>query len=103
MDAIAGVRGAPAAERALREAARGFEAIFMQMLLKSMRSTVHPSEFFHGGRGEDVFTGVLDEQLAGAVAGGPRGLGMAELIVKKYAAHAAAFEAARGSKLEVTR
>lgn len=39
------------------------ETLFGQML-KSMRSTVHKSAYFHGGRGEEVFQQQLDQVLA---------------------------------------
>ena len=39
------------------------EAFFGQMI-KPMRSTVGKPAYFHGGRGEEVFQGQLDQQLA---------------------------------------
>ncbi len=39
------------------------ETFFGQMI-KSMRSTVGKPAYFHGGRGEEVFQGQLDQQLA---------------------------------------
>lgn len=39
------------------------EAFYGQMI-KSMRSTVDKPAYFHGGRGEEVFQGQLDQQLA---------------------------------------
>jgi hypothetical protein len=39
------------------------ETFFAQMI-KAMRSTVGKPAYFHGGRGEDVFQGRLDQQLA---------------------------------------
>jgi hypothetical protein len=39
------------------------EAFFGQMI-KAMRSTVGKPAYFHGGRGEEVFQGQLDQQLA---------------------------------------
>jgi len=49
----------------LREAFDDFvgQAFFGQML-KSMRKTVGESAYFHGGRGEEVFTEQLDQVLA---------------------------------------
>jgi hypothetical protein len=37
---------------------------FYGQLLASMRKTVHKSEYFHGGRAEEVFQGQLDQTLA---------------------------------------
>jgi Rod binding domain-containing protein len=39
------------------------EAFFGQMI-KAMRSTVEKPAYFHGGRGEEVFQGQLDQKLA---------------------------------------
>jgi peptidoglycan hydrolase FlgJ len=39
------------------------ETFFGQMI-KAMRSTVDKPAYFHGGRGEEVFQGQLDQQLA---------------------------------------
>jgi len=34
---------------------------FFGELVKQMRATVHKSEFFHGGMGEDIFQTQLDQ------------------------------------------
>ena len=68
----------------LREAAHAFEAVFAQMLVKSMRSTVKESKLFHGGRGEDVFRDLLDRRFAEGTARQGGGLGIARMIVERY-------------------
>ena len=63
--------GPPSPEQQLREAQevqntfRTFvgEAFFGQML-KAMRSTQGKPAYFHGGQGEEVFRGQLDQELA---------------------------------------
>ncbi len=49
----------------LKEAFTQFvgETFFAQMI-KAMRSTVGKPAYFHGGRGEEVFQGRLDQQMA---------------------------------------
>ena len=37
---------------------------FYGQMIKSMRSTVGKPAYFHGGRGEDVFQGQLDQKMA---------------------------------------
>jgi Rod binding domain-containing protein len=37
---------------------------FYGQMIKSMRSTVGKPAYFHGGRGEEVFQGQLDQQMA---------------------------------------
>ena len=80
---VDGVSTPPAAPRLedLRRAAQAFEAVFAQMLMKSMRATVKESSLFHGGRGEDVFRELLDQRLSEGASGG---LGVAKLIVERY-------------------
>ncbi len=71
----------------LREIAQGFESIFVHMLVKSMRATVKKSEFLNGGRGEEVFTDMLDMHVSDLSARRGRGIGIAETIVKRYSSH----------------
>ena len=89
-------------EKQLREIAQGFESIFMNMLMKSMRSTVKKSEFFSGGRGEEVFTNLMDMNVSDMASKQGRGLGIAEMIVKKYAKnlHAPDPETLKGTQLD---
>jgi Rod binding domain-containing protein len=84
----------------LRKVAQGFESIFMQMLFRSMRSTVNESKLFHGGRGEEVFRDMLDQQLVGGGSG--KGLGIADMIVGRYGALVKeAGEAGKGTRIDL--
>ena len=66
----------------LRKASKEFEAVFMFQILKQMRNTVHKEEMFHGGMGEDVFTGMMDEEMSKRMAG--RGAaGIAEMLFQQ--------------------
>jgi|GEM_PF-2506577 Rod binding domain-containing protein len=66
----------------LRKASKQFEAVFMFQILKQMRNTVHKEEMFHGGMGEDVFTGMMDEEMSKRMAG--RGsAGIAEMMFQQ--------------------
>ena len=67
----------------LREAAQGFESVFLQMLLKSMRSTVNKSGFLDGGKGEEIFTGMMDQNFAEAASRQGGGVGLAKMIVEQ--------------------
>jgi flagellar protein FlgJ len=67
--------------KAIEAAAKQFESIFLNQLLKSMRDA-------QKGDGEGIFdsnesrmyTGLLDEQLANRIANGP-GIGMADMVL----------------------
>ena len=78
------VAAAPHGLAGLREAARAFESVFAQMMLKSMRATVKESKLFHGGRGEDVFRDLLDRRFAEGTARQDGSLGIARMIVERY-------------------
>ncbi|GEM_PF-2054799 len=65
----------------LRKAARDFESVFMAQVLKQMRETVHKEEMFHGGPGEDLFEGLLDEEISRRMAG-QGSLGVGELLYR---------------------
>jgi len=51
------------AEAKLRESAQQLEGVFLQQLFKAMRETV-PEGGLGGGSGEEMFTGLMDEQIA---------------------------------------
>lgn len=72
-------KGSP--DKALKQAATQFEAVFMNMLLKSMRDTV-PKDGAMESDATRMYTGMMDQQLAQNMAGG-KGLGLADLIVKQ--------------------
>jgi flagellar protein FlgJ len=58
---------------AVKQAASQFEALFMQMVLKSMRDAVPKSGMLEG-TGADVYASMLDTQFAQAMSGRPGGL-----------------------------
>lgn len=66
-------------QQATRQAASQFEALFMNMLLKSMRESLPGSDPLASEAGK-TYTGMLDSQLSQKLAN--KGLGLAELIVK---------------------
>ena len=54
------------AER-LRATARQLEGVFVEQMFKAMRETVPEGGAMSGGSGEEMFTGMLDQSLAGEV------------------------------------
>ncbi|GAB4038321.1 MAG: flagellar assembly peptidoglycan hydrolase FlgJ [Rubrivivax sp.] len=59
---------------AAKEAARQFEALFMNELVKSMRATTLDDGLTGGGAGGELATGMLDQQYAMRLTGLPGGL-----------------------------
>lgn len=71
-------------EDKLRKSAVDFEAVFVQQLLNTMDSTVEKSDFMRGGRGEETFKSMLNEQIAQNIASSPStSFGLAEQIYKQ--------------------
>jgi flagellar protein FlgJ len=78
---------------AIRQAASQFEALFMQMVMKSMRDAVPKSGMLEG-TGSDTFQSMLDTQFAQGLTGKPGGLG--ELIAKQLMRNMPPDAAAKG-------
>jgi flagellar protein FlgJ len=76
-------RNAP--EASLKTAAKQFEGVFLNMMLKSMRDTV-PQDGPGNSQQTKMFQGMLDEQYASALSQG-RGLGLADMIVRQFKAN----------------
>ena len=66
----------------LREASNGFEAIFIQQMLKTMRKASLESDFIQKSEGEKIFRSMLDEQYAILSAKSGR-LGLGEMIYQQ--------------------
>ena len=64
-------------EEGLRQVSKQFEAIFMNMVLKSMRDAVPSSGMFES-QGQKLYQSMLDQQLAQTMSG--RGLGLADAM-----------------------
>jgi len=74
-------RGAPAA---LKEAATQFEAMFINMMMKSMREAT-PQEGIMDNQQSKMFTGMLDQQLSQNLA--KRGMGLADVLTRQLTAN----------------
>lgn len=66
--------------KAVKAVATQFEALFMQMVLKSMREATPKSGMFDS-QDEQTYQGMLDDQLAQKIAGG--GTGLADVIARQ--------------------
>lgn len=66
---------------ALRAAAKQFEALFTQQLLKSMREAKLGDDPMAGDQGE-FYQGMFDQQLSMQIASG-KGLGIADMLVRQ--------------------
>jgi peptidoglycan hydrolase FlgJ len=76
-----------APDKALRQAASQFEAVFMNMLMKSMRDTLGQDTPFDSQQTK-MYTSMLDQQMAQKLA--ERGTGLADIMVKQLTRQVAA-------------
>ncbi len=67
-------------DKALKLAAKQFETVFMNMMLKSMRDAT-PQDGLFDSEQTKMFTSMLDQQLAENM--GSRGVGLADIIMKQ--------------------
>ncbi|MBT2326190.1 flagellar assembly peptidoglycan hydrolase FlgJ [Variovorax paradoxus] len=79
------VRSSP--EEGLKQVSRQFEALFMNMVLKSMRQAT-PSSGLLESQNEKVYMSMLDQQLSQNLSG--RGVGLAEAMLAQLSRGAAA-------------
>lgn len=66
---------------AIRQVARQFESLFVQMMLKSMRDTVPENEMF-GSNAERTYRDMYDKQLSMNISEG-KGIGLARVIERQ--------------------
>jgi flagellar protein FlgJ len=71
----------------LKDAAQGFESVFLSMLLKEMRQTLEPGSLF-GNDSSDVYGGLFDQFMAQHLAQG-KGMGLAQSLMKQLEPNAA--------------
>jgi Rod binding domain-containing protein len=77
----------------LQQVAKQFEALFIGMLMRSMRSTVMESDLFNPEGEGKYYRDWHDDELARRSAEQGGGFGVADLIVNQYAARLAARDA----------
>jgi len=64
----------------LRDACVQMESLFIHHLIKEMRATIHKSGFISGGRAEEIYTSMLDAEMAVNISK-TRGIGLAEMLL----------------------
>ena len=80
----------------VKKVAQDFEAMFLGMMLKSMRDTVGKDKLTGGGHGEETFRSLLDQEYAQQAAKSG-GIGLATIMEKELTRGSAAPPLAKGS------
>lgn len=78
--------GKPAAatdrSQRLERACQDFESLFVQHLMQQMRRTVPEGDLFSGGRAEEMYTSMLDGEMAQSISR-HRGMGLAAVLYRQ--------------------
>lgn len=82
--AAARAQGGEDVDKKLRGVAEEFVTVFMNQVMKSMRSTVQENPEMHGDNGEKFFQEMLDSEYAGSLAQGS-GYGLTDLVYQALA------------------
>ncbi len=66
----------------LKQACEDFESIFVDFMLQQMRRTVPENALFGGGHAEQIYTSMMDSELAKSISH-QRGLGLADQMYRQ--------------------
>ncbi len=66
----------------LKETCAEFESLFISFLLKEMRATIPKTGLMSGGRAEEIYTSMLDSEIAKEIAS-QRGIGLSALMLDR--------------------
>lgn len=80
--ASVGIRGGTEDGGGLKKACAEFEALFINQLLKELRATVDKSGLMDGGQAEEVYTGMMDAEVARDLAS-KGGIGLAAILYRQ--------------------
>ena len=73
------LKNAPLDDKKLKEAADGFEELFVHKMLQVMRNSSSKNSLVNGGRGEEIFQDMLDEQYSKIITRS-KALGLSKVI-----------------------
>jgi len=69
-------------EKRLKEACAEFESLFIYQVMKQMRKTIPQSRLISGGKGEEIFTSMMDEELSKQISL-RQGLGLRDVLIEQ--------------------
>ncbi len=70
-------------QKELKEACEGFEAIFLNTLLKSMRNTLPKDTLFNSSHDLDTYQSMYDQYLSEELAKGKQSLGLKDFLYQQ--------------------
>ncbi len=72
-------------DRRLKDSCKDFEAIYIGLMLKSMRSTVPEDSLFGSSNQKEIFQSMFDQEIAKSIAHSDKPFGLGELMYQKLA------------------
>jgi flagellar protein FlgJ len=69
-------------EKRLEEVCAEFESLFICMVMEQMRKTIPQTKLIDGGKGEEIFTSMMDEEISKQVSL-RQGLGLRDALVEQ--------------------
>lgn len=79
---LAEARRAGRSDSDLKNASEQFESLLLNLMIREMRATVPESGLFQKSMAEELFSGMLDERIAGEMAH-DGGIGISRLIFEQ--------------------
>ena len=70
----------PEKEKALMDACEGFEAVFMEKMLESMRDTLPGNALFEESNSMDIYQSLHDQYLCDKLSQAPHAMGVKEFL-----------------------
>ena len=71
-------------KKALMDACRGMESIFLNMMLKEMRKTIPKGGLFPDSLAKDIYTSMFDQQVCDEMTRAGKGIGIAEMLFEYF-------------------
>ncbi len=77
------LKAADSEDRKLKDSCKDFEAIYIGLMLKSMRATVPEDSLFGSSNQKEVFQSMFDQEIAKDIAHSKKPFGLGEMLYKK--------------------
>ena len=77
-----GASGNAASDPELAETCRQMESLFINHLFKEMRASIQRSGFISGGRAEEIYTSMMDAEMAVKLSN-RGGIGLADMLMQQ--------------------
>ena len=83
----------------LSDACRQMESLFIHHLFKEMRATIHKSGFISGGNAEEIYTSMLDAEMAAKIST-RGGIGLTEMLLHQLGGRSSQVEEGKSDEGE---